>query len=160
VVLLDPGGSAPPRILRTGAIARAELSAALGVEVESALGPGSHAAESGPAASPGMGARHYAPAGIVRLVPAAGLDEAARALAQAGRRVGALVLGGPQTLTGPKVAHLLRLPADAVGYARMLYASLRELEEHGCDAILLQETPPDAAWDAVSDRLRRASANA
>jgi L-threonylcarbamoyladenylate synthase len=158
VLLLHPDGSAPPRLLRTGAISRGELSAALGVEVQSGPGPGSQAAGAG--ASPGMSARHYAPAGIVRLVPAAGLDEAARALSQAGHRVGALVIGGPQTQKRPAVAHLLRLPADAVGYARVLYASLRALEEQGCDAIILQEVPPDAAWDAISDRLRRASASA
>jgi len=158
VLLLHPDGSAPPRLLRTGAISREELSAALGVPVQSELDARPH--DAGPAASPGMSARHYAPAGIVRLVPAARLDETARALAQAGHRVGALVHGVPDTRKPPAAASFFRLPSDAAGYARGLYAALRALEEHGCDAILLQEVPPDAAWEAVSDRLRRASASA
>ncbi|GAC1518358.1 MAG: hypothetical protein NVS2B9_21970 [Myxococcales bacterium] len=165
MILLDPAGRRAPRLLRAGAIARSELAAALGIAVEVGPGPAAAGATPAPAASPGMAARHYAPAGIVRLVPAAGLDEAAAELAREGQVVGALVIGGaeeaPAGSVGPRgPAHVLRLPADAAGYARGLYAALRALEERGCGAIVLQEVPRDPAWDAVADRLARASTTA
>lgn len=157
VVLLDPRERAAPRLLRAGAISRAQLAAALGLEVERGPAPGNGG--QGVPASPGMSARHYAPAGIVRLVPAAQLGEEIQALEGAGRTVGALVHGATALGAG-QAAALLRLPADPAGYARELYASLRALEERGCDAIVLQEVPRDGAWDAVADRLRRAAASA
>jgi L-threonylcarbamoyladenylate synthase len=46
------------------------------------------------------------------------------------------------------------VPAD---YARKLYAALRLLDNAEFD-VLLAESPPDTeAWQAVNDRLKRAS---
>ena len=52
----------------------------------------------------------------------------------------------------------LRLPSDAAGYARDLYASLRELEDRGCTSICIESVPSTREWDAIRDRLTRASA--
>ncbi len=42
-------------------------------------------------------------------------------------------------------------------YARDLYATLHELDDAGCDLILVEPVPEDDAWAGVRDRLRRAS---
>jgi L-threonylcarbamoyladenylate synthase len=133
----------PPRILRPGAVSRDALEAELG---PLATGP----APSGPAASPGLQARHYAPAG--RLVIAA-REELAAALAGMAAPRGALVRGEPEE--GADACEVL--PRDPAGYARGLYAALRALEERGCASIAVESVPPDGAWDAVRDRLARAA---
>ncbi len=134
-----------PRLLRAGAITRAQLEEMLGPV---ALGP----APSPIAQSPGLQRRHYAPAAVVRLVEAADLPAAA---ARAGR-VGALV----HTAASPAAALVKRLPADPAGYARELYAALRELEDADCNTILIEQIPPGAGWAAIRDRLERAAARA
>jgi hypothetical protein len=49
------------------------------------------------------------------------------------------------------------MPAATAGYARALYANLRQLDAAGADVILV-ETPPDSPpWAAEMDRLRRAA---
>lgn len=141
----------PPTLLRPGMLSSAAVAATLGVvpRVPGAVG------EEDARPSPGMLARHYAPEAQVRLVRsgAAAMRDALREVAAPGVRVGAVtwsleVPGG--AATG------LRLPEDPAGYARELYAALHRLD--GAADILLVELPPEgAAWDAIHDRLRRAS---
>ena len=57
--------------------------------------------------------------------------------------------------------HVFRLlPADPEGYARELYAALRDLDQAGVDLIAVEAPPATPAWTAVADRLRRAAAGA
>jgi L-threonylcarbamoyladenylate synthase len=58
----------------------------------------------------------------------------------------------------PLAAAVVRLPSDAQGYARELYAALRALEDADCSAIVIEDVPDTADFDAIRDRLRRASA--
>lgn len=140
VVALD--GEAP-RLLRAGAIPRTAIEELIGpLEV----GARAH----GPLQSPGQHRRHYAPAAEMRIVPAQEL--AAAELASHGK-VGAL-LREANIASGT----VLRLPTDAQGYARELYAALRVLEDSGCDSIVVEDVPHTAEWDAIRDRLLRASA--
>jgi len=44
-------------------------------------------------------------------------------------------------------------------YAHELYASLRRLDDLGCDLILVEAPPPVPGWQGVNDRLRRAASN-
>jgi L-threonylcarbamoyladenylate synthase len=46
---------------------------------------------------------------------------------------------------------------DPVRYGHDLYANLRALDSSGCDEIEVEEPPASADWEAVCDRLRRAS---
>jgi L-threonylcarbamoyladenylate synthase len=141
VVALD----GPPRLLRAGAIPRAAIEEQIGpLELSQRSG--------GPAQSPGQHKRHYAPAALVRLARREELSDAVAALA--GDHVGALVHGGDAS----RASAVVRLPEDAPGYARELYAGLRELEDKGCSAIVIEEVPDTPEWDAVRDRLSRASA--
>ena len=134
-----------PRLLRAGAISRAEL--------EEMLGP----LEIGPRPgvvpqSPGQNRRHYAPAALVRLSSRAGLTDAVASLSG---RIGVLLRGDTPA---PAAAAVARLPADATAYARGLYAALRELEDSDCSAIVIEQVPDGSEWDAIRDRLARAAA--
>jgi L-threonylcarbamoyladenylate synthase len=143
VLALDPSG---PRLLRKGAISRAEIEELIG-PVEQGPGPGAQVAQ-----SPGQQRRHYAPAALVRLAPRAGLAAAA---AQLPGRTGVLLRGDTPA---PPAVTVARLPDDPAGYARGLYAALRDLEDADCSAILIELVPPEVEWDAVRDRLLRAAA--
>lgn len=133
----------PPRLLRAGAIPR--------TEIEELIGPLEIGAPAPVAQSPGQHRRHYAPAGVVRLAARPELESAARNLPG---RVGALLRGDTPAPTAIAVA---RLPENAQGYARELYAALRDLEDADCTAILVEQVPGGAEWDAVRDRLTRAA---
>ncbi|WP_433929223.1 L-threonylcarbamoyladenylate synthase [Sorangium cellulosum] len=142
----------PARLLRPGHVAAEAIAALVPLQTSAGLitAPGERAP------SPGTHARHYAPRARVALVPAAAVrDEVARA-ALAGARAGA-VERGSRTAPGP---HAELLPADPAGYAAALYAALHRLEDAGCDVIVIAAVPEDPAWDAVRDRLTRASAPA
>jgi L-threonylcarbamoyladenylate synthase len=142
---------AQPRILRPGVIDVDEL--------ERVLGPVAAAdtAAADPEAglpSPGMLERHYSPHAEVAVFST---REAAAELAvsarRAGRRVGALLMHPVETPLDEVVA----LPADARGYARLLYAALHSLDDARCDLVLIEQVPDTAAWAGVRDRLRRAA---
>ena len=144
VLALDPEG---PRLLRTGAISRASLEELLG---PIAQGP---AVAGAVAQSPGQQRRHYAPAAVVRL---AARPELAGAASRLSGRIGVLLRGDTPA---PPAAAVARLPDDPAGYARGLYAALRDLEDADCAAILIEQVPPSPDWDAIHDRLTRAAGN-
>lgn len=140
--LVGPGA---PRILRPGHITPSALAAALGEPVSAApAGPASVPPGSA-LPSPGLLERHYAPSTPVVL--------ASRALLEA---------SGP-----PDAVYLVRaplpgrqalvLPADPEGYARALYAALREADGRGARTVWIEDVPGDEPWAAARDRLRRAS---
>jgi L-threonylcarbamoyladenylate synthase len=140
VIALD---GAEPRLLRAGAIPRALI--------EELVGPLADPQPGGPVQSPGQHKRHYAPAGVVLLASSAELPQLLSSLQG---RVGALIQGA----TPAGAAAVVRLPQNAAGYARELYAALRELEDAECSAIVIEEVPGSPDWDAVRDRLTRAAA--
>jgi len=139
--VLDVTGEVPV-LLRPGALSLEALRAvAAGVRE-------APTSDEGPRRSPGMDRRHYAPA--ARLVTARGdaVEEARRA---AGERVGLVTW---RARGGPDVA---RLPDDPAGYGAGLYAALHALDDAGCDAVVIEELPGGAGWEAVRDRLGRAA---
>jgi L-threonylcarbamoyladenylate synthase len=144
---------AVPTLLRPGTISVDDLRPVIG---EVAL-PSSATVGTAARPSPGMLDRHYAPRATVRIVPRA---ERARVLAQAaesvdgGSRVGALLLDYAHD---PRIAPVVRMPDDPAGYAARLYAALHEMDDAGCDPILVDQPPDAPAWAGVRDRLRRAA---
>ncbi|HUE97087.1 MAG TPA: L-threonylcarbamoyladenylate synthase [Longimicrobiaceae bacterium] len=162
-LLLDAGASAlgiestvvdlsgpRPVLLRPGALPIAALEEALGEPI--AHSDGYEGAVSRPA--PGMIGRHYSPRARLRIVSPADLREVAGVEAKGGAALGALLRSSPP-LDG--VEHVVTMPPDAPGYASRLYASLHELDDAGCDVILVEEPPHGLPWAAVRDRLTRAS---
>jgi L-threonylcarbamoyladenylate synthase len=146
--------AATPTILRPGTIAPAAIAAVLGtvhsLEHDSARGAAR--------ASPGLLARHYSPRARLLLVErsAAKSEQTIDALRRTNARVGALVLE-PHTRDD---ALVVMMPGDPAAYASRLYAALHQLDEAGCDVIVVERVPSAAEWGGVSDRLRRASAEA
>ena len=128
-------------LLRPGAISREDLEQLLNVK---------QAGLSSPRHSGGL-ERHYAPRTPARLVSTHDLDKEIEKLSQ---RVAVLAFSRPDE----RVDYWLRMPRNPEGYARRLYAALRELDTAGCETILV-EAPPDAPeWAAVRDRLQKACA--
>ena len=128
-------------LLRPGAISRGDLEQLLNVK---------QAGLSSPRHSGGL-ERHYAPRTPARLVSTHDLDKEIEKLKQ---RVAVLAFSRPDE----RVDYWLRMPRNPEGYARRLYAALRELDTAGCETILV-EAPPDAPeWAAVRDRLQKACA--
>lgn len=136
--IVDLSGRAP-RLLRPGAIAAGDLAECLG----EAPGP----PESDAPRVPGALARHYAPATRTRLCGSDLVDGDLEGVA--------LLLC---TAAAPAGVETRRLPPDPTGYARGLYAALRELDARGAREIRIERPPEGEAWDAIHDRLRRAVA--
>ncbi|WP_437829547.1 L-threonylcarbamoyladenylate synthase [Sorangium sp. So ce1153] len=142
----------PARLLRPGHVAAETIAALVPLQTSAVLitAPGERAP------SPGTHARHYAPRARVALVPGEAVRAEVERAARAGARAGAIERGA-RTAAGP---HDELLPADPAGYAAALYAALHRLEDAACDVIVIAAVPEDPAWDAVRDRLARASATA
>jgi len=128
-------------LLRPGAISRGDLEELLNVK---------DAGLSSPRHSGGL-ERHYAPRTPARLVSTHDLDKEIEKLKQ---RVAVLAFSRPDE----RVDYWLRMPRSPEGYARRLYAALRELDTAGCEAILVEAPPEAPEWAAVRDRLQKACA--
>jgi L-threonylcarbamoyladenylate synthase len=158
--IVDVSG-ARPRILRPGAVTRTQIEAALGVELSSVPATGSAPRVSGSLAS------HYAPRTPVRWVDvvapasAGARDVALLAAAADVRAFGVIALtplgDDARSAQRGRRVEWRTLPGDPAAYARELYARLRELDELGLDAMVLEVPPDTPAWEAVRDRLRRAA---
>jgi L-threonylcarbamoyladenylate synthase len=134
--IVDLSGAAA-RILRPGMLGREALEAVIGPLAESAAG-------AAPRVSGALD-KHYAPRAPLRLVSRERLVQGAPARVLA---LGCLPDGGEG----------LALPAEPFGYARGLYAALRQLDADDGREIRVEQLPEGAAWDAPRDRLRRAAA--
>ena len=139
-----------PRLLRPGHVTPEQIAAVIGVMPEF---PGQQG-ETAPRVS-GSLAAHYAPLTPMRVVSADRLPQVADELRRQGRTFGLLAYGEVPGAVAPR--SLRRLPADAEGYARGLYAALRELDLAGDDQILVEAIPGHGRWAAVADRLRRSA---
>jgi L-threonylcarbamoyladenylate synthase len=138
----------PPRVLRPGPVTIFELERVVG-RVKSDQ---SDVADSLARSSPGMSHKHYSPQAAVKMVPAAKLAEV---IATAEGPVGAFVLAG--ALLNPN-ATVTQMPADPVAYGAILYTELHRMDDAGVKTLVIEEVPNAPGWEAVRDRLRRASA--
>ena len=129
-----------PVIWRPGGISRQQIEEVIGPVIT-----GKHAPE-GPHESPGMHLRHYSPRTPVFLV------EAGR-VPQEGRGAYLEISDPPQR----KVSEAITMPRNAREYAASLYRILHDLDAKGYDWIAVEKPTGSAEWEAVLDRLRRAS---
>jgi len=130
-------------LLRPGMISKSELEGILEIKEKS---------ESSPRHAGGL-AQHYAPRTPARLVATHALD---REIVRGGARVAVLAFSRPDE----RVDYWLRMPRQPEGYARKLYAALRELDSAGCELLLVEAPPETPEWSAVNDRLHRACGKA
>ena len=143
-----------PRLLRPGHITPEQIAEVIGVLPElPAAKPGVAGAEV-PRVSGSLDA-HYAPLTPMRVVSGEQLPTVIGALKTNRTSFGLLACSRQAGLVPD---HSLRqLPGDPEGYARGLYAALRELDQLGNELIVVERIPSGAAWAAVADRLRRAA---
>src|SRR5688572_13712791 len=134
-------------LLRPGWITASDIERTLGAPLAAPAGDEPRA--------PGTLAAHYAPETPLMLVEGDQLAELTATLTRQGRKVAALAFSKPRPTLPGVTWHAA--PRDAAGYARTLYASLRALDAEGCDVILVERPPRDAAWVAINDRLGRAA---
>ena len=136
----------PPRLLRPGGISREAIEGVLG----RALVLATHATD---VRAPGMLDSHYAPRAGLWLVLAGEVFAEAKTRSERGARV---VVIAPADTRLPTGIQLLAVPPDEAGFARVLYAHLREADALG-DLILAVPPPASGLGLAVRDRLQRAS---
>ena len=119
-----------PRMLRPGGVPRAQIEAALG---RALAGKGESRR------APGDYPRHYAPRTALRLVERLGADDTGL------------------TLEAAASLRQIRLPRDPAAYGVSMYAALHRLDAIGAAEILVEAPPRTEPWEAVWDRLQRAT---
>jgi L-threonylcarbamoyladenylate synthase len=139
-----------PVILRPGGVPRRKIEAIVGMldVFTGAVDP------SQAAASPGQHARHYAPR-----TPAVRFETAQRGLirpnAPDGTSNGIMVVGTIDFVK--KWGPIIAMPKLPDVYATNFYAVLRELDGMGLREIFIEMPPARAEWEAVRDRIARAT---
>lgn len=130
----------PPVIRRPGLLSQEDLSEVTPVTAAATV-------DVGALLSPGTMTRHYAPR--IPLIVVSSLSEGLNA------NYAYLVYGEGFPEESDR---MIVLPADSKGYAAGLYHALHRLEESGAEKIIVLCPPSGEGWDAVQDRLKRASA--
>jgi len=140
--------TSPPRVLRPGPIGRMELEAALaGAQVQA------NELNERPErpVSPGQMAVHYAPrAAAFRVEHQEVLPE------PMSENVTVILLGEPRELAGIRAHRLFHLETPETA-ARLLYDVLHQCDALGVESILVVMPPDQADWQAIRDRLLRAT---
>jgi len=155
--------TAPPRILRPGAVTAAHLAPVIG-RVDA---PDIATAIEARATSPGQHAVHYAPRAAAHRFDAADLPRILAHLKLHADRAWALLLLGHREGVarafaaagrGPDVPRvIMEMPATPDAYAQRLYATLRDLDRRNVETIYVEFPPAGPEWAALRDRLRRAT---
>jgi L-threonylcarbamoyladenylate synthase len=144
-------------VLRPGGIPFAALTEVLGDNV--VLPDGVHAPR---VRVPGSLASHYAPVTPLELLPGRVLWQRALELRTGQSRVAVMSWSVSSREKHVKINDIgdilsVPMPAGALQYGSLLYATLRNLDSDGFDRLLVEAPPDDPAWLAVADRLRRAA---
>ena len=104
-------------------------------------------------------ASHYAPLTPVVIVPEKDLTSVLKQLEKKNIRVALLHYSSLSSDRKQPLVKQTGLFCSPDVYSHQLYASLRELDRHRADVILVEATPDTEAWKGVNDRLRRAAYN-
>ncbi len=118
-------------LLRPGGVSHEQISQVLGHNVVRAEIRGK---------SPGQYRRHYAPRAPITFVKRLRPENAGL------------------SLRASESSIQIQMPKDPEGYAALLYSALIHLDELFVDAICIEEPPKTQDWEAIWDRLRKASA--
>lgn len=154
IVSLLSGG---PVVLRPGAITAEQIQTVLGVPVKG-HGDVSKTPNANPRVS-GTLEKHYSPDAKVRVLNARelGLLEVQHKTLCVGWTDEFLAQADALREKSQKVLveALSDKPAEV---AKVLYATLRQADELACQQVLFEKPGPNTDWEAVNDRLKRASA--
>ena len=131
-----------PVLLRPGGVSRREIEDVIGPVLSAQPSP------EGPHTSPGMHPRHYSPRTPVLLVVGGQVP-------QEGSGAYLQIAHAPRHT----VSEVIVMPNHAEEYAASLYSVLHTLDTKGYDWIAVELPAAGAKWEAVLDRLRRASSS-
>lgn len=151
--VIDVSGGRPV-LLRPGMISREAI--------EAVVGPVGRAQavtrDDAPRAAPGMIARHYAPRMPMRIVAAEALLQVLTEVTQQQMPARVGLLTHSLEVSAP-AGFRRKLPSTPEGYAAALYDALHDAgaDDARCELLLVEAVPEDSAWDAIRDRLTRAS---
>ena len=120
-----------PRVLRPGRISKADIERVLGLRIDQGSGTEKR--------SPGQYPRHYAPRTPVRLVDRVPDNSPG-------------VVFGMQ-----RNSSQFSMPDDPDAFGAMLYNTLSQMDRQGLGEILVEKPPETSEWEAVWDRLRKAT---
>lgn len=143
-----------PQVLRPGGISRGAIEEVLG---GTAVIPASLQSQA-PRVS-GSLESHYAPkakAWLFHDMPALVAAGNQALMSSPAAKLAAVCIHEPTGLDAGIA--ICRMPADAQAYARLLYATLNDLDQQGVELLLIEGVPEFAQWEAVRDRLQRACA--
>lgn len=144
--------SHPPAILRHGLIGSKVLAEALGIDLQH--GPPRN---EDPPRSPGLLLRHYAPSCPVALVES-GTDPDAVLDRMSLHRYSKVAYLMVHRAEAPQPAiRLVAMPDNPELYARVLYDTLHQIDAERFDVIVVEMPPDTSEWNAIRDRLQRAS---
>jgi len=146
--ILDLSGTVP-RILRPGMLTAAAISVMIGRPVQAA-------AAVSDVRAPGMHHLHYAPSTRTQVLSAMALKEMLPALPAADLPAVCLTWSG---LSIPAVTCVV-MPRHPAAYAHDLYTALRAQDQAQYQHIFLEAVPEGVEWDAIRDRLQKASGQA
>lgn len=137
-----------PRILRPGMITHHALEACLGKSVQR------NEQTLQTTRAPGMHTLHYAPSTTTLLLST---EEIEQALQNVDTKPTLLLAYHADALRLPSSVHLITLSADPTQYAHELYHTLRAADHLKPARIWIQAVPMDSTWDAIRDRIQKAS---
>jgi L-threonylcarbamoyladenylate synthase len=98
---------------------------------------------------------HYAPSTPAMLCSLEQLPDRIRRLQTSGKKCGLLTC--QLEIAETSQLYVLRLPQHAEGYTQRFYAALRELDSLQLDLILVEQPLQTEPWQAINDRLRKAT---
>ena len=137
-----------PVLLRPGGIRAADIAALTG------MAPLARDAAAPPAS--GTLQAHYAPHTPLDLIEAAAVADICRRSVDDNVPIAIWARSRPDE---PGRNHWEPASADPAEYARLLYDTLRRLDQQGFARIIVEHPPRTPAWAAVIDRLQRAAAH-
>lgn len=98
---------------------------------------------------------HYAPATPAVLLTAGNAEYFLKKLST--EELPVAVLSRRKTNIPHNQVTWISMPLDPQNYAHDLYATLRDLDKQNFCRILIESVPEESAWDAIRDRLQRAT---
>lgn len=150
----------PPRVLRPGMISEEAIRTVLG-ERGRVDAPTPAAPMPGVRRSPGLMDRHYAPNTRLTILAWTSVEHLKRQLAALGWNPKRCGIVAHTTIPGGEAfGDVSVIPHDSEAFARALYAELHRCDALGLEGIVVEAVPDEPGWQAVADRLRRASARA
>jgi len=146
-----------PAILRPGAISRAQIEAIIGpVDFQENF------VSVDPSTSPGRQPVHYAPSAPAFRFNDSDIDKIQKLFPDQLGRTALFLIIGPSELEKKlresfDPGAIVQMPRSAADYGRQLYSVLRQADERRPSSICIQEPPAGEMWDAVRDRIHRAT---